>query len=180
MRKSLEKEFELIEIDDFIKNIDEARVYIAFSIDEINKLKNDTIKAFKLSYREFLFDKLRGVFCSPFGLEVDLNFARSDLKIIKNEIELLDNFLKYQCMLYDATSEDNYSDIYKLSKYTDTILVLNYNYLEECLDVEYYNSKGISYSSDRDDICNNKDDFDNFFNLKYNELNTTKVLKKML
>ena len=34
---------------------------------------------------------------------------------------------------FNFINENNYSDVYKLSKYTDTNLVLNYNYLEECV-----------------------------------------------
>lgn len=158
--EKLKLEYSLLEVEEFINTKEEALGTITAFIYDEEEFKLESIEEAKECNKGLLISRLVGLF--TFSND-EINYYKNQLGNINEKIDLVLKSLNYQYKLRNLVNEDNYIEIYKLSKFLDHNLILNYNYINLKIDTLYYENRGIGYNSnDIDSVSDNKEELFKF------------------
>ncbi len=141
--EKLKIEYDLLDVDYFITNKDEALGMMEMFIEDEEQMKLSTLHDARICHRNIFITKFLDLF---FNSNNGVMYFKQQLHYITEQLDLILQGIDYQNGLMEIVDEDNYLDVYKLSKFLDHNLILNYNYFSSMIDSLYYASMGIGYS----------------------------------
>lgn len=177
--EKLKIEYDLLEVDSFITTRDEALNMMEMFIDDEEQMKFSILRDAKICNRNIFITKFLDLF---FNNSDGVIYFKQQLHYITEQFDLILQGIDYQNRLMEIVDEDNYLEVYKLSKFLDHNLILNYNYFNSIIDSLYYASKGIGYSvGSSAGILNNKEELflfieENLFKYRNKEMELIKKI----
>lgn len=177
----LEKEFQLLDIESFVNKKDDVEVYAAASIVQIKKTYDENVRFKRRAViMNFINSKIDNLF-RLFGIGFYDNLVLYYIDMLDQEMDLCLDFIEYQSKLMDIVTDTNFKEVFKLSKFSDTNFILNYNFLERSFDRYSSSLNGIYRCDNNPDIERyNREAFNSFFDSKIQKLSSSKVYQKVL
>lgn len=153
MRDILE-EFNSIEVDDDI-DFSYTKEYLKVIVENLieqRKEATETISKLQVT-------KMEALILQKLGFSYSAEYYQDHIDIVNKHVALCDQFFEYDYLLKKVLTDENYQEIYKLTRFMDMKYCSNFDYLIDCKnEVEaFYN--GNSFSSNTDDDTKEVDSF---------------------
>ena len=122
-------EYSLFEVDE-VSSLEDVNGYLEVFLDDLDEYSDTFKKEVKLNKLEKLRAKLSNYFDIFIGYEFP-EYYDEDSKVVREEIKMVNLFIKAVNNMKKTINEDNFNDFYKLTRFIREKYYDYHNYLEK-------------------------------------------------